>query len=181
MARTPAQFASHQPDRPDHPAKANTSKSLQNAQNQGVSGFFTGDEIVLLIIVAGDECVLVAALGVNVLLGDKEGRLHEGAWRLVVEGAVQFIDRLPGLEFDLLRDRHDLILVAFADAIITPNGFRRPRSTLPARDRLRPSVGWGRQNLNRCRRQRLHNRQAETLYPVHRELRLAGLLRKRAN
>src|ERR1700677_3572038 len=38
------QFARSQPSRPPKPAKANTLKSQQKPQNQGASGFFTGDE-----------------------------------------------------------------------------------------------------------------------------------------
>ena len=59
-------------------------------------------EIVLLIVVAGDEGVLVAALGMNVFLGDKERRLDEPARRLAVERAVELVDRLPCLQFDRL-------------------------------------------------------------------------------
>src|SRR5208337_2483780 len=75
-------------------------------------------EIVLLVIIAGDEGVLVAALGVNVLLGDEERWLHETARRLTVERTVQLVDRLPRLQFDRLRHRHCLILIALADAVI---------------------------------------------------------------
>src|SRR5580658_9055771 len=75
-------------------------------------------EIVLLVVVAGDEGVLVAAFGVNVGLGDQERRLHESAWRLVMEGAVELVDRLPRLQFDRLADRHHLILIALADAVV---------------------------------------------------------------
>src|SRR5271167_773498 len=75
-------------------------------------------EIVLLVVVAGDEGVLVAAFRVDVLLGDLEWRLHEPARQFAVKRAIEFIDRLPRLQLDWLADRHHLILIALADTIV---------------------------------------------------------------
>ena len=44
---------------------------------------------MLLVVVAGDEGVLVAAFRLDVLLGHQEGRLHEAARRSVVLFSVQ--------------------------------------------------------------------------------------------
>src|SRR6202034_346533 len=75
-------------------------------------------EIALLIIIARDEGILVAALGMNVFLGHQEWRLHESALRLAMERAVELVDRLPRLQFDRLADGDRLILIALADAIV---------------------------------------------------------------
>src|SRR5262245_30438521 len=75
-------------------------------------------KIVILVVVAGDEGVLVAALGVDVVLGDQKRWLHEAARLLAVEGAVQFVDGLIGLQLNRLGDGDGLVLAAFADAVI---------------------------------------------------------------
>ena len=75
-------------------------------------------EVVLLVVVAGDERVLVATFGLDVVLGDQERRLNETARLIAVEGAVQFVDGLPGLEFDRLGHSYCLVLIALADAVI---------------------------------------------------------------
>src|SRR5262249_11657953 len=75
-------------------------------------------EVVVLVVVAGDEGVLVAALGMDVVLGNEERRLHEAAGLFAVEGAVQFVNRLVGLQLDRFRDGDRLILAALPDAVI---------------------------------------------------------------
>ena len=47
---------------------------------------------MLLVIIAGDERVLVAPLSMNVLLRHQERGLDEAARRLAVKGAIQFVD-----------------------------------------------------------------------------------------
>ena len=51
-------------------------------------------EVMLLVVVARDEDVLVAALGMDVVLGHQIGRLDEAARRRVVEGAVSISTKL---------------------------------------------------------------------------------------
>src|SRR5437867_2687111 len=75
-------------------------------------------EVVILVVVAGDESVLIAPFGMDVVLGDEERRLHEAARRLVVEGPIELVDCLIGLELDRFRHRDHLVLPALADAVI---------------------------------------------------------------
>ncbi len=51
-------------------------------------------EIVFLVVIAWDERVLIAAFAVNVGGRHQERRLHKTARRLLVERAIEFIDRL---------------------------------------------------------------------------------------
>src|SRR5579863_9559631 len=70
------------------------------SSRQGLSSLLHSPdfEIVVFVIVARDERVFIAAFGMNVFRRHEERRLHEAAWRLILNRAIQFIDRLPGLQ-----------------------------------------------------------------------------------
>src|SRR4051812_45173876 len=74
---------------------------------------------MILIVIAGDEGVLVATLRMYVVFGDQKRRLHETARLLVVECPVELVDGLIGLKLDRFRNRNHLVLAAFADAVIS--------------------------------------------------------------
>src|SRR5271166_6015492 len=129
-------------------------------------------EIMLLVVVAGDERVLIAALRVNVLFGDQKRRLHESARGLVVEGSVQLVDRLPRLQFDWLRNGHGLILIALADAVIgraIPVGGDQLR--LGRIDTSRTQDGDGEVPIVVADRSRVYGK-SEALNPARGQLRL---------
>src|SRR5277367_7063313 len=75
-------------------------------------------QIVFLVVVAGDESVLVAPLGMNVLFRHQERRLHEAARGRAMKGAIELVDRLVGLKLDRLGNGDFLVLAALANAIV---------------------------------------------------------------
>jgi hypothetical protein len=72
-------------------------------------------EVAPLIVVVWNEDVLGVARLIHVVTSDEVGRLNEAAWRGHVEGSIEFIDCLIGLQLDRLRNCNRLILVTLSN------------------------------------------------------------------